>query len=296
MAYTPGGAPDAGTAIPPPGERGSRILGPLRQEGAKGVLIAVVSTVVFLGVSGWLVVRSENWPVVRDAFFNVREFRDTFPDIFRRFGRNVQFFLIAEAFILPFALLLAVMRSLPGPVFFPLRLMAIVYADFFRGIPTVLIVYMLAFGVPTLGLPGVPTDPAVWGVVGLVLSYSAYVSEVYRAGIESVHPSQVASARSLGLSRWQSLRFVVIPQAVRRVVPPLLNDFVALQKDTALIAFVVAVPEAFKMAQIQSAANFNYTSYLGAALMFLAITVPLTRFVDWLLARQRSRRQAGAML
>lgn len=298
MVYSPGGAPDGGTAVPPPvlGDRRSRILGPLRQEGAKGVVLAVVSTIVVLGVIGWLVVRSENWPAVREAFFNWDEFRDTFPDIFRRFGRNIRFFLIAEAFILPFALLLAVMRSLPGPVFFPLRLMAIVYTDLFRGIPTVLVVYLLGFGVPTLGLPGVPIDPAFWGVVALVLSYSAYVSEVYRAGIESVHPSQVASARSLGLSRWQSLRFVVIPQAVRRVVPPLLNDFVALQKDTALIAFIVAVPEAFKMAQIQVAADFNFTPLLGAALMFLAITVPLTRFVDWLLGRQRARREAGGVL
>lgn len=298
MVYSPGGTPDGGTAVPPPvlGDRRSRILEPLRQEGAKGVVLAVVSTIVVLGVIGWLVVRSENWPAVREAFFNWDEFRDTFPDIFRRFGRNIRFFLIAEAFILPFALLLAVMRSLPGPVFFPLRLMAIVYTDLFRGIPTVLVVYLLGFGVPTLGLPGVPIDPAFWGVVALVLSYSAYVSEVYRAGIESVHPSQVASARSLGLSRWQSLRFVVIPQAVRRVVPPLLNDFVALQKDTALIAFIVAVPEAFKMAQIQVAADFNFTPLLGAALMFLAITVPLTRFVDWLLGRQRARREAGGVL
>jgi polar amino acid transport system permease protein len=145
-------------------------------------------------------------------------------------------------------------------------------------------------------LTGVPRDPAFWGVVALVLSYSAYVSEVYRAGIETVHPSRVSAARSLGLTRWQSLRFVVLPQAVRRVVPPLLNDFVALQKDTALVAFVVAVPEAFKMAQIFQQARFNFTPLLAAALVFLLITVPLTRMVDWLLERQRSRRQGGATL
>ncbi|GBC86609.1 putative glutamine ABC transporter permease protein GlnP [bacterium HR12] len=141
-----------------------------------------------------------------------------------------------------------------------------------------------------------PRDPAFWGVVALVLSYSAYVAEVYRAGIESVHPSQVAAARSLGLGRWPTLRYVVIPQAVRRVIPPLLNDFVALQKDTALIAFVVAAPEAFKMAQIQQAARFNFTPLLAAALMFLVITVPLTRIVDWLVARERRRREAGGGL
>jgi polar amino acid transport system permease protein len=274
----------------------SRLLGPLRAEGAKGVLVAVVSTVVVLGLLVWWITSSPNWPAVREGFFNVDEFRETFPEIARRFARNVQFFLIAEVFILVLALVLAVARSLPGPVFFPLRAMSIVYTDLFRGIPTILVVYLLGFGVPGLQLPGVPSDPAFWGVVALVLSYSAYVSEVYRAGIETVHPSQVASARSLGLSRWQSLRFVVIPQAVRRVVPPLLNDFVALQKDTALIAFVVAVPEAFKMAQIDQSADFNYTPYLGAALLFLLITVPLTRTVDWLLARQRARRQGGATL
>ncbi len=289
--YLPG---DPG--LPDDGQPGSRILAPLRAEGAKAVAIAVGSTILVLGLAVWWITSSPNWPAVREAFFNAEEFRQTFPEIARRFVRNIQFFLIAEVFILAFALVLAVLRSLPGPVFFPLRAMTIAYTDLFRGIPTVLVVYLLGFGVPSLQLPGVPSDPAFWGVVALVLSYSAYVAEVYRAGIETVHPSQVASARSLGLSRWQSLRFVVVPQAVRRVVPPLLNDFVALQKDTALIAFVVAVPEAFKMAQIDQAADFNFTPFLCAALLFLLITVPLTRTVDWLLARQRSRQQGGATL
>jgi polar amino acid transport system permease protein len=272
------------------------MLEPLRAEGAKGVAIAVVSTIVVIGALTWWITSSPNWPAVKELFFNGQEFRETFPEILSKFARNVRFFLVAEVLILPLALLLSVLRSLPGPVFFPLRAIAIVYTDLFRGIPTVLVVYLLGFGVPSLALPGVPSDPAFWGVVALVLSYSAYVSEVYRAGIETVHPSQVAAARSLGLSRWQALRFVVIPQAVRRVVPPLLNDFVALQKDTALIAFIVAVPEAFKMAQIFQNADFNFTPLLGAALCFLVITVPLTRTVDWLLARQRARRQGGTAL
>jgi polar amino acid transport system permease protein len=270
----------------------SKLLAPLHVEGVRGVLVAVVSTIVVIGVLIWLVVSSENWPAVREFFFSAEEFRDTFPEIAQKFLRNVLYFMVAEPIILALALLIAVMRSLSGPVFFPIRVMAIVYTDFFRGIPTVLVVYVLGFGVPQLGLPGIPTDPAFWAVVALVLSYSAYVSEVYRAGIDSVHPSQVAAARSLGLGRWHSLRYVVIPQAVRRVIPPLLNDFVALQKDTALIAFVVAVPEAFKMAQIQKDADFNYTPLLAAALMFLIVTVPLTRTVDWLIARERRKRQA----
>jgi len=203
--------------------------------------------------------------------------------------------MIGEVFILALALLLAVLRSLQGPVFFPLRLMAIAYTDLFRGIPTILVVYLLGFGVPSLALPGVPRSATFWAVAALILSYSAYVAEVYRAGIESVHASQTAAARSLGLSRWQSLRYVVIPQAVRRVIPPLLNDFVALQKDTALIAFVVAVPEAFKQAQIFEARDFNFTPLLAAALLFLVITIPTTRLVDWLVGRERARREAGGV-
>jgi polar amino acid transport system permease protein len=214
----------------------------------------------------------------------------------------VKIFLVAEVVILFAALGLAVLRGLPGPVFFPLRLLAIVYADVFRGIPTILLVYLLGFGIPALELPvisdpellwGVPAE-MVWGTVALILVYTAYVSEVYRAGIDSVHPGQNAAARSLGLSHGQSLRFVVIPQAVRRVIPPLLNDFIGLQKDTALVA-LLGVVEAFRQAQIDSAATFNYTPYLGAALMFLLVTIPLTRLTDYLIERDRRRRQAGAI-
>jgi polar amino acid transport system permease protein len=183
-------------------------------------------------------------------------------------------------------------RNLPGPVFFPVRLLAIVYADLFRGVPTVLVIYILGFGAPALQLSGVPTSTLFWGIVALVLVYSAYVSEVYRAGIESVHPSQEAAARSLGLGRAQALRHVVLPQAVRRVIPPLLNDFIGLQKDTALVALLGTV-EAFRQSQIEVAGTFNYTPYLATALLFIAMTVPLTRFTDWLIARDRNRRLAA---
>jgi polar amino acid transport system permease protein len=259
-------------------------------------VIAVVSTVVVFTALGLLIVRSPNWPLVKESFFNGQVFVDSFPEIARKFLRNIEWFMIAEVFILAFALLLAVMRALSGPVFFPIRLLSIVYTDFFRGIPTILVIYLLGFGIPSLGLPGVPTSAAFWGVTALILSYSAYVSEVYRAGIESVHPSQAAAARSLALSRWQALRFVIIPQAVRRVVPPLLNDFVALQKDTALVAFVVAVPEAFKEATIIQSDLFNFTPLLCAALLFLCITIPLTRLVDVLVARERSKRETGGAM
>jgi polar amino acid transport system permease protein len=268
----------------------------LRQQGARGVAIAVVSTAVVFGLIVWAVVSSPNWPAVKEAFFNGQEFRDSFPDVASKFVRNIEYFLVAEAFVLAFALLLAVMRSLQGAVFFPLRVMAILYSDLFRGLPTILLIYLLGFGVPSLNIRGIPASQTFWALVALILSYSAYVAEVYRAGIESIHPSQIASARSVGLSRWKTLRFVVLPQAVRRVVPPLLNDFVALQKDTALVGLVVAVPEAFKEAQLIQNADFNFTPLLAAAVLFLMVTIPMTRLVDWLLLRQRARRQGGTAL
>jgi polar amino acid transport system permease protein len=204
----------------------------------------------------------------------------------------VKIFCIAEVFILVFALLLAVLRSLPGPVFFPIRALAIAYADFFRGVPTILVIALLGFGAPALAIEGIPTSTTFWGIVSLVLIYTAYVSEVYRAGIESVHPSQNAAARSLGLTHWQSLSRVVLPQAVRRVIPPLLNDFIGLQKDTALVGFLGSV-EAFKQSQIDAAATFNYTPFVAAAVLFVALTIPLARFTDWLVLRDRRRRQAA---
>jgi len=221
-------------------------------------------------------------------------FQASLPDIARAFLLNVKIFLVAEVFILVFALVLAVIRSVPGPVFFPLRLFATVYTDLFRGVPTILVIYILGFGVTALQLPGVPVSPLFWGTVALVLVYSAYVSEVYRAGIESVHPSQSAAARSLGLSHGQTLRYVVVPQAVRRVIPPLLNDFIGLQKDTALVA-LLGVVEAFRQSQIDVAGTFNYTPYICTAILFIAITVPLARFTDWLVARDKSRQQAGRL-
>jgi polar amino acid transport system permease protein len=205
---------------------------------------------------------------------------------------NVKLFCIAEAIILVTGMGLAVLRSLPGPVFFPVRALAIVYADFFRGVPTILVILMLGTGMPALGISWIPTSQLFWAVVALVLVYTAYVSEVYRAGIESVHPSQDAAARSLGLTRGQSLRFVVLPQAVRRVIPPLLNDFIGLQKDTALVS-VLGVVEALRQTQINEAAEFNGTYYLVAATLFVAITIPLARLTDWLVARERRRTVAG---
>jgi polar amino acid transport system permease protein len=266
----------------------------LRPAGASWVrstLIALASTLVFAVAVVLVVTNAPGWPAVKRSFFAGDIFRDALETIPEAFLLNVKIFVIAEAIILVVALLLAVLRSLPGPVFFPLRALSVAYADFFRGVPTILVLYLLGFGAPGLGISGVPNDPLFWGVVGLVLVYSAYVSEVYRAGIESVHPSQEAAARSLGLTRAQTLRFVILPQAVRRVVPPLLNDFIGLQKDTALVALLGPV-EAFRQSQIEVASSFNYTPYVLTALIFIALTIPLARFTDWLVARDRRRQFA----
>jgi polar amino acid transport system permease protein len=261
---------------------------------ARAVAIALLSTVVVVGAIVVVVTRSPGWDEFKAYFFDWGYYKESFPEILDAFWVNVKLFCVAEAIILPAALLLAVLRSLPGPVFFPVRALAIAYADLFRGIPTILVIFMLGFGMPALGLEGIPDSQFFWAVVALTLVYTAYVSEVYRAGIESVHPSQEAAARSLGLTRSQSLRHVVLPQAVRRVIPPLLNDFIGLQKDTALVG-ALGVVEAFRMTQINQAATFNGTYYLVAATLFVAITIPLARFTDWLVARDRRRQQAGRL-
>jgi polar amino acid transport system permease protein len=260
--------------------------------GRRSTLIALASTVVFVVAVAFLVSNSPGWPEVKRLFFNREVFRESLEVIPEAFLLNIKIFVIAELCILVFALVIAVLRGLPGPVFFPLRALAVVYADFFRGIPTVLVIYMLGFGVPALGLSGVPNEEVFWGGVALVLVYSAYVSEVYRAGIESVHPSQEAAARSLGLSHGKTLRFVILPQAVRRVIPPLLNDFIGLQKDTALVG-LLGVVEAFKQSEIEVAATFNYTPYLVTAILFILLTIPLARLTDWLVARDRRRQLAA---
>ena len=281
--------------MPDPDREGrrSRLLGGGSSTG-RYVAVATASTVVFFVVLAVLIVNSPGWPTVKTSFFNLDEFHAWWRTILSAFWLNVQIFCECEVAILILALGIAVLRSLREAVFFPVRLIAIIYVDLFRGVPTILVVYLLAFGIPALDLTGVPTSALLWAKVSLVLVYTAYVSEVYRAGIESVHPSQEAAARSLGLTRFRTLRHVIVPQAVRRVVPPLLNDFIGLQKDTALVGLVGPV-EAFRQAQIASDADFNFTPYVIAAILFILITIPLARLTDWLIERERRRRQAGGV-
>jgi polar amino acid transport system permease protein len=203
-------------------------------------------------------------------------------------------FLAAEVLILAFSLVIALVRQSTGPVLFPLRVLAVVYVDFFRGVPLLLVIFAVGFGVPALALPFVSKLPlAVYGVAALVRYYSAYVSEVYRAGLNSVHRSQVAAARSLGLSQTTAMRYVILPQAVRNIIPPLLNDFISLQKDTALVGVLGAI-EANNAAQIYGSTVFNYSSFTVAAILFLLLTIPLARFTDHLIDRDRRRRLAGS--
>jgi polar amino acid transport system permease protein len=290
------GTGPADTLEPSPGPgRGSKTLG------GRAVLVSSVSTVLFFAIIAAIVVLAPGSEIVAERFFDPFHLRQSLlgtesePSVAAAFLLNVYIFAISEVLILALALVIAVVRGIPGPVFFPFRMVAIAYTDLFRGIPLILVLYIIGFGVPGLGLGFVSyLSDVTYGIIALVLVYSAYVAEVYRAGIESVHESQNAAARSLGLSRWQSLRFVVLPQAVRRVIPPLLNDFIGLQKDTALVSVLGSI-EAARAAQIYGASQFNYASYVVAALLFVLITIPLARFTDRLIARDKRRRQAGAV-
>jgi polar amino acid transport system permease protein len=279
----------------PPGNRGSRILGGGSEQ--RNVWVAVASTLIFFTVAAILIVNSPGWPSVKEAFFNREVFDEAFPKILEGFLLNIRIFLIAEVLVLIFALLLAVMRSLPGAVFAPLRVIAIGYSILFRGVPTILVIFLLGYGMPALELQGLPSGANAdifWAIVALVLVYSAYVMEVYRAGIESVHPSQTAAARSLGLKRGQALRYVVLPQAIRRVVPPLLNDFIGLQKDSALVG-VLGVSEGLRQATIYQATFFNFTPYVSLALVYVLFTIPQVLLVDWLIKRDQRKLQAGGV-
>lgn len=272
---------------------GPRVRSTLREEGARGALIAFVSTIGFVVIVWLLVISSEAWPRVRAQFFDLEQFSDSFPDVLRGFWLDVRLFTIGQVAILAFALILAMIRSLRGPAFFPLRSLVVVFIDLIRGVPMILLILLLGFGVPALQLPGVTNSRLFWGMAAIVLSYSAYTAEVYRSGIESVPESQRMSARSLGLTQVQSLRYVIVPQAVRNVIPALLNGFVSLQKDVALV-FVLGAREGVREAQIDVAATFNYTPYLAATVLFLIVSVPMARFADWYTERDRRRKQAVA--
>ncbi|MEZ4565087.1 MAG: amino acid ABC transporter permease [Thermomicrobiales bacterium] len=263
-----------------------------RRDVQRSALIALVSTLVVFGGLAYVISGSTGWQVVQQAFFSPEHFVAAFPIVLKGFWLNVRIFLIAEPIILLWGLILAIVRSTRSPVLFPLRAAAVAYVDIFRGAPAILVILTLGFGMPALRLPGVPSSPIFWGTLACILTSSAYQSETFRAGIESVHASQRAAARSLGLSSTQAMRYVVLPQAIRTVIPPTLSGFVGLQKETALIS-VIGPLEATRQAQIYAGMTFNFTSYVVAGVLFIAITIPLARFTDYLLQRTAQRRQMG---
>lgn len=252
-------------------------------------IISVTSVAVVVLVVRQAVISADQWPRVKAQFFDLETMIDVFPRVLQGFGINMSVWAISLVVIALWALVLAVFRSLTGPWFAPLRVFAVVYIDLLRGLPALLMVLLFGFGVPALQIPGLPRSSLFWGATAMILSYSAYAAEVYRSGMEAVHDGQRAAAKALGLSQWQTLRYSIVPQAIRNVVPSLLNLAVALQKDVALLS-VIGVRDAVREAQIYTARTFNYSPLIAAAGLFLLATVPMARLTDYVARRDRERR------
>jgi polar amino acid transport system permease protein len=266
-----------------------------RQQSVRSILIGAGSTVVFAVVLWIAITSTPGWPVVQQTFFDPEIALASLPRVAEGFLLNIRVLLVAAACVIVLSLAIAAIRTLRGPVFFPLRALAAGYTDLFRGMPLIIVLYLIGYGVPALRFSDTRIPAEVLGTIALVLTYSAYVSEVWRAGIEAVHPSQRLAARALGLSYGTTLRLVVLPQAFRKVTPALMNDFVALQKDVGLISVLGAV-DAVRAAQIEVAHTFTYTPYVVAGLLFVLLALPMIRLTDWLSARQRQREQVGEVL
>ena len=260
-----------------------------RRISRKQALIAAISTTLVLGTLALVLITSPGWESVKATFFDIDYGREVFPTVIKGLWINIQLTFIGGVAIGVIALGLALMRTTKSPALTPFRFLATAYVDIFRGAPLILIILLVGFGVPALRLKGISSNVIFLGTVAVVLTYSAYVAEVIRSGILSIHPSQRAAARSLGLTSGQTMRYVVLPQAIRRVVPPLLNDFVSLLKDTGLVS-ILGVTDAVRAAQINTSRTFNYTPYVVAAILFLLITIPMTRYTDRAI-RQRTSAQ-----
>lgn len=265
-----------------------------RKQNARSVLISFVSTIVFAVIVWITIINTPGWNRVQRSFFDLETAIAAWPRVIAGLWINVQVLFFAVIGVLVLSVLIATIRTLRGPIWFPLRALAAAYTDLFRGLPLIIVLFLVGFGLP--GLELFPRNSAqFWGTIALILTYSAYVSEVFRAGIEAVHPSQRLAARSLGLNHGQTMRIVVLPQAVRKVTPALMNDFVAMQKDVGLIS-VLGVVDAVRAAQIETAANFNFTPYVVAGLLFVLLALPMIRLTDWYTARLRAREQMGSVV
>ncbi|PZE37885.1 MULTISPECIES: amino acid ABC transporter permease [unclassified Curtobacterium] len=262
-----------------------------RQRGRRSVTVSVVSTLVVVALVWFGVVNTPGWAAVQQSFFDPQVAWETLPEVLLGLWLNVRILFFASIGVAVLGTLLAVVRGLRNPVFFPLRMLATGYTDLFRGLPLIIVLYLVGFGLPGLGVfPRLA--PEFWGTIAIVLTYSSYVAEVLRAGMEAVHPSQRLAARSLGLSHAQTLRLVVLPQAIRKVTPALMNDFVSMQKDVGLVSILGAV-DAVRSAQIAQAEQTNFTPYLVAGLLFVLISLPLIRVTDAIARKQQQREQIG---
>jgi polar amino acid transport system permease protein len=262
-----------------------------RQISRKQITNAGISSVLVLGALYTSIITSPGWQVVKDTFFDLDYGREVLPTVLRGLVVNIQLSFIGGFFIAVIALSLALIRTTKSAALTPFRFLATAYVDIFRGAPLLLIILLVGFGVPALRVAGLTSNVIVLGTVAVVLTYSAYVAEVIRSGIMSIHPSQRAAARSLGLTSGQTMRFVVLPQAIKRVIPPLLNDFVSLLKDTGLVS-ILGVTDAVRAAQINASRTFNYTPYVVSAILFLLITIPLTRYIDRVIRRSSAKQNS----
>jgi polar amino acid transport system permease protein len=262
-----------------------------RRASRRSTAIALLSTLALGFLLVILITGAQGYEMVKNSFFNWHYAKAAMPSIFHGLLLNLRVLIIAEFFVLLLGLLIAIARTTTSPVLYPLRLLATIYTDLFRGLPLLLVLLLVGLGIPGLRISWIPNSAVVLGTVALVLTYSAYVAEVIRAGIEGVNPTQRQAARALGLTQSQTLEHVVLPQAFRNVTPPLLNDLVSLQKDSGLISVLGAV-DAIRAAGIQTAQSFNFTPYLVAGALFVLLTIPLTRFTDWLTRKQDARQRA----
>ena len=277
-----------------PSSRELERQGSRRAINRKQVLIAAISSLLVLGTLALVLVTSPGWQTVKSTFFDVEYGKEVLPKVLQGLWINLQLTFIGGAAIGVIALGLALLRTTKSPTLTPFRFLATAYVDIFRGAPLILIILLVGFGIPALRLKGVTNNVFILGICAVIITYSAYVAEVIRSGILTVHPSQRAAARSLGLSNFQTLRYVVLPQALRRVTPPLLNDLVSLIKDTGLVS-ILGVTDAIRAAQIASSRSFNYTPYVMAAGIFLLVTIPLTRYTDRTLRKSIDRQNAQGL-
>ena len=262
-----------------------------RARTTRSLLISAISTLIIAALIVVILASSPGWKTTQQTFFNWEYAKSSFPAVLSGMWLNIRMLLVAATGVAVFATLLAAARTLGGPVFFPIRFLAAAYTDIFRGVPFIVVLYIIGFGIPALN-PSRRIDVTLLGTIALVITYTSYVSEVLRAGLESIHPSQRYAARSLGLTHGQTMRHIIVPQAVRKVTPALMNDFMSMQKDVGLIS-VLGATDAIRAAQVQQATTYNFTSYVVAGLLFIVLSFPFIRLSDWYTARLRKREQMG---